>query len=502
MNAVEARNLEKALEHYRHGYLDDAASIIKSLIEEATISAEFNPQLQQALALVYTAQGKYREAEALFEQIFSILGAAGKAYPLELILHLLNSQGQLYHEWGYSEKAAELYQKVLATACSADVDSAEASESLQRLVAHTKCNMGDVLRNLGRYGEAEALLLEAEAFCRATDSKWELETVNHNLALLYLAQERAAQAEEILTTLLETADPSRRDLSLILGSLAGANIRQGKYVAAEAILMRVLAISENLMGKAHPNAGAACSMLAEVYLLQQRYEEAEVMCRKALSVLEHTHGLEHEMVADVLLNLACARHGLGQLDGVEALERWAISNVEKLLGKSHPKLCRFTHQIALNYHNEAKYAECESYYRTAIDLYGEVNGAAHPSRLAVMAHLALAYSQSGKAEKAKALAREVVELIQQVEDAGLMTTGSVETLEILADLSYRYRDYSISQQLYNRADALLTGRSELQQATGTPCRQVLNMSPATSEKPVESPSEFCAASTAAGKVAA
>jgi tetratricopeptide (TPR) repeat protein len=471
------KQFEKAIEYFQNGYLSESAAELQSLIEETDLAGQFYPQLLESLAIVYTAQSKYKEAEDLFEQILSFPDLADGSCPISFMIHLLNSQAGLYRQWGYYDRAVELYKKALSLVDqSLEALPGEAARLLY-LKAHLTCNLGDMFRYQGRLPESESLLLEARTLCQSVGSEHDLETVEHNLALLYLANGQAAKSVEMLRKLLEKASPSRRDLPLMLSNLARANIRCGNFATAERILEQVLRMDELKSDKSAE--AAVCNLLAEVYLYLKKYEQAEAMCKKSLAIFEQTTGLTHRLVAPVLVNLACARQEQGLLDGVESLERWALSNLERKPAVPDPELCRIIYQIALNHHARGQYRKSESLYETSIKMHRELFGSEHPGSISIMAHLVLAYFEAGSFSRAKNQLHEAVELIQQIPDS-LLAVDSIESLEILADLSCRFQEFRVADELYRRAGNLISAVCEPEMEDAVPGhddRSISNFAP-------------------------
>ena len=89
-----------------------------------------------------------------------------------------------------------------------------------------------------------------------------------------------------------------------LSNLALLYHAQGRYAEAEPLLQRSLAIREKALGPEHPHVGTNLNNLAEFYRVQGRYAEAEPLHRRALAIREKALGPEHPDVAESLNNLA------------------------------------------------------------------------------------------------------------------------------------------------------------------------------------------------------
>ncbi len=77
---------------------------------------------------------------------------------------------------------------------------------------------------------------------------------------------------------------------------------QGRYVEAEPLYQRSLAISEKALGPEHPDVATSLNNLAELYRDQGRYGEAEPLYQRSLAISEKALGPEHPDVAQSLEN--------------------------------------------------------------------------------------------------------------------------------------------------------------------------------------------------------
>jgi len=86
---------------------------------------------------------------------------------------------------------------------------------------------------------------------------------------------------------------------------------QGKYVEAELLYQRALAINEKALGPSHPDTATTLNNLVGLYQNQGNYNEAEPLHQRALTVQEKTLGHYHSDVVQSFSKLA----GLYQAQG-------------------------------------------------------------------------------------------------------------------------------------------------------------------------------------------
>ncbi len=98
------------------------------------------------------------------------------------------------------------------------------------------------------------------------------------------------------------------------------NRAQGKYVEAEPLYQRALAISENSLGPEHPHVATSLNNLAELYRAQGKYVEAEPLYMRSLAIRERALGSEHPDVATGLENYAALLRQTARTDEAANME--------------------------------------------------------------------------------------------------------------------------------------------------------------------------------------
>ncbi len=132
----------------------------------------------------------------------------------------------------------------------------------------------------------------------------------NNLAWVYSAQGRAAEAEPLYKRALAIAEqalgPDHPEIGTHLHNLAALYRTQGRLAEAELLLKRALAIGEKAAPD-HPHVAKALNNLAELYRVQGRYAEAEALYKRALILGEKVLGPDHPDVGTYLSNFAGLR---------------------------------------------------------------------------------------------------------------------------------------------------------------------------------------------------
>ena len=121
-----------------------------------------------------------------------------------------------------------------------------------------------------------------------------------------------------------------------LNNLAELYRAQGKYAQAEPLMQRALAIreksAENLSIPTPPPALATWPCSTGL----RKNDQAEPLYRRALEILKKVLGTEHSLVANCLDGLAETYRIQGEYDQAEPLYQQSLGIREKILGPSTP----------------------------------------------------------------------------------------------------------------------------------------------------------------------
>jgi CHAT domain-containing protein/Flp pilus assembly protein TadD len=245
--------------------------------------------------------------------------ALGRDHPA--VATALNNLALLYHNQGRYAEAEPLYQRSLAIR----------EKALGRdhpYVATSLNNLAELYRSQGRYGDAEPLYQRSLAIGEKALGRNHpaVATSLNNLAGLYASQGRYAEAEPLdqrsLTILEKALGRDHPDVATALNNLAELYASQGRYAEAEPLDQRSLAIREKALGRDHPYVATSLNNLAALYASQGRYAEAEPLYQRSLDIFEKALGRDHPDVAGSLNNLAALYRSQGRYaDAVPIIKR-------------------------------------------------------------------------------------------------------------------------------------------------------------------------------------
>ena len=378
LNAIEKRFNE----FYAAG--DYPAALVEAQKFEAGVKARFGVNhanygvALNSLANVYAAQGKYTDAEGLYQRALAIKEKAlGKDHPA---------------------------------------------------VASSLNNLAIVYWRQSKYADAEGLDKRALAIYEKAFGSDHRKVAGpiENLALVYADQAKYADAEGLYKRALaikeKTLGADHPDVAKTLNNLALVYWNQGKYADAEGLYKRALAIKEKALGKDHPAVASSLNNLALVYADQAKYADAEGLYKRALAIKEKTLGADHPDVAKTLNNLAILYGKQGKYPDAEGLFKRALAIREKALGKDHPDVANSHIALAIMYDDQGKYADAEGLYKRALAIREKTLGKDHPYVAYALNNLAILSASNGNSENALAYSRKATASV--IAHAATETSGA------------------------------------------------------------------------------
>ncbi|MEC4818459.1 MAG: tetratricopeptide repeat protein [Scytonema sp. PMC 1069.18] len=311
-------------------YFMKAAELQQELGLERNLPTAFHN-----IALLYYAQGRYTEAEALYKEALELRKRLFGEENLDVAQNL-NDLAELYQDQGRFQEAELLYQQAL--------------ELRKRLLGNNHPdfaislgNLAELYRSIGRYTQAEPLYLQALELTKRLlgDNHPNFALLLNNVALLYYSQGRYGEAELLSQQAIEIDKRSLGEenpgFATDLHNLALIYRAQGRYQEAELLFLQALNLKQRLLPKEHPLVADTIYALGNMYRQQGRYNEAEPLCVKALELDKRLLGDNHPNVAESLYNLAELYRCTQRFTEAEALYQQALGIREQVFGVSHPK---------------------------------------------------------------------------------------------------------------------------------------------------------------------
>lgn len=352
-------------------------------------------------------------------------------------------RGLTAERYADAQAALRVLENSLATLTSAQGRYAEAEPLLERAleireeihepgdpaIASTLSHLGALYLAQGRYAEAEPLLERALEIRIAVHGPVGLfaAMAMERLGVLYLWQGRYAEAEPLLKRMLEVWEAAAVDgipPGLALGMLAGLYRAQGRYAEAEPLLERGLEILEDRYRTENPAIAAALGNLGGLYREQSRYMEAEPLLERALEILEVAYRPGHPAIAGALGNLAGLYREQGKYVEAESLYERALEIVEADYEPGHPAIAGVMGYLAGLYREQGRYVDAEPLYRRALQMFDD--SSVNPTgRISARHGLALVLHATERPEEAMDLLRDAIDEVESFR----VTFGGDEELQ-------------------------------------------------------------------------
>lgn len=375
---------------------------------------------RQQLGFVYEAQGRYREAAEMYQEVFNYWQrAAGEES--EIAVQSLNFLVQMLVETGRLKEAEPL---ALRSARIGDAHPREARRVYDWAVAYN--NLGAIYQRVGRNEDAARAFEQGISICqqhgtRATKSL-HLQ-LKANLASVerlrdgssaangppedpLAAAERVHGAEhpQVATLLIQKGDallqqgryrdalqaferaldigrkrlsPTHPDLAIALWGTARAHRQLGAFHKSEPLLKEALTIAERT-GNPRDLAGIL-DTLGIVFGQQGRYDEAIALCKRCLAIRE-------EKIPEDASGLAASRHNLATLyaqlnvvpAGADRLVEEAIELRKAELDPGSREMLEYFSTLAIIRQRQGRGDEAERLHRQILAARETSLGADHP----------------------------------------------------------------------------------------------------------------------------
>jgi tetratricopeptide (TPR) repeat protein len=327
--AREQIQYARAMDHFRKA----------EPLTDATRDPEGWARLQDDIADLLVADGKYREAEKLFRTIIAARSSSlGPEHPDTLdsrhrLIYALTRQTRFAEAEREARDVLKLREKVLGP------------EHTDTLVS--RYNLAEPLVSQGKYEEAEALYRTVIQLNDKVLGPEHPRTLAARVGLATLLGDEGKNAE---------AEPLYRDIIRLDDKVYGRehpytlNDRQnlattlqadGKYAEAEKEYRDVIRMDGDLIGPEHPDTLTCRNNLAELLDDEKKYAEAEAECRRIIPAEEKALGPDNQQTLNSRGNLAMALIAQGKFPEAQSEYKDVIDRMERVLGVDHPDTFRY-----------------------------------------------------------------------------------------------------------------------------------------------------------------
>lgn len=324
--------------------------------------------------------------------------------------------------------------------------SQELMDMLEKaLESEQAIELNDAFRRLGRLylDEGSRMWVEADAmYCRAISGLEKLRGSHHRITLstqvglakLYCEQERFVDAEalnrRVLAIRTEKLGLDHEDTLKSIFHLAAVLSRSNKLAEAENLYQSLLMRSQDLSF----DEDFVFAALGHLYMQQGKLTESEAMYLQAIAGFKTYLETDHPDILRARHLLGCLYHREGRLVEAETAMHQALEGMKKSFGVNDDLTLKAMKSWGRILENQERLAEAETAFEQALAGHRLVSGPKHKITLDTLDALALCYVKQDKFIEAEPLLLQRLESLKQIPDD---QKTSIQ-LECLLDLGYIY----------------------------------------------------------------
>jgi tetratricopeptide (TPR) repeat protein len=254
------------------------------------------------VGMMHDAMGQFVDAENAYRRGLSLIDPANRALEIDRAVLLANI-AVLYLETGQSKRAEKLLREAMALHAAAD------TPDKARLAVVQNC-LADLLTTIGKYHEAEPLLMDSLAILEKDPvALGEIGVAQNNLGVVRLYQKRYPEAQKMLETSLATLERARgANHPLLLKTLFNLAITQQALRQPRLATLtwsRAVDLAAATIGLEHPLYGEILGRYARHLKENGDKEKSKVLAARSAEILRET----------------ARRNGIGTMVDVSALQR-------------------------------------------------------------------------------------------------------------------------------------------------------------------------------------
>jgi CHAT domain-containing protein/tetratricopeptide (TPR) repeat protein len=455
--ALETAEVEVAVRQRwqgpRHWQTVNARYLFQRLQPLAGLSLARQEQMAKVMKLVARARilvtsRKFREAEKIYRQAFTILSATlGEEHP-EIafangnLAFCLMCQVKLAQALDIYQSTLTLNKKVLgkehpdtarsyslvAAALGALGKSAKALPYYEKSLAirkkvlgeeHPDTAMGynDVAVCLNKINKpAQALPL----YEKALSVKIKIFGADHQETAVHYANLgacffRLGHSEKALPLLEKSLAIQRKflgeehiEITHSLNGLAACLEALGKPAQAMPLFHKCLAIRQKVSGDEHPDTADSYDNLAGCMKSMGRFSQALPLYEKALAIRRKVLGEQHPATGTSYNNTAICLQSLGRWAQALPLYEKALAIRQKALGEEHPATGNSHNNLALCLQTLGKSAQALAHYKKALTSLRKSLGEGHRNTLALCNNIAVFLHSQGQTAQAVPLLKKAL----------------------------------------------------------------------------------------------
>ncbi|KAN0083379.1 hypothetical protein V8E54_002467 [Elaphomyces granulatus] len=279
--------------------------------------------------------------------------------------------------------------------------------------------MASTYQEQGRWTEAEKLEVQVMETLKTVLGPEHPDTMTSmgRLALIYMDQGRWTEAEKLHVQVMETRKtilgPEHPDHLTSMSNLASTYRNQGRWTEAEKLFVRVMETEKTVLGPEHPDTLTDMGELASTFWNQGRWTEAEKLDVQVIETRKTVLGPEHPDTLTTMHNLASTYQDQGRWMEAEKLFVQVMGMRKTVLGPEHPDTLTSMGELASTYRDQGRWMEAEKLFVQVIETSKTVLGPEHPDTLISMWNWSHTLKRLGRCAEALSLLQDCVQLQEQ-----------------------------------------------------------------------------------------
>lgn len=276
------------------------------------------------------------------------------------------------------------------------------------------------------------------------------------LARFYISQKRYVEAELLFLRAMAIAEKSTSpDLALnmsLLNEVASFYFSTERYTEAQKLFRKQLALLEQLHGPESVEVSHCLQTLKVIQIVQGEYEEAERSIKRVMAIREKNLGPDSLLIAHSLTDLATLFLLRGKHAEAEQLARRALGMLERRRGAEHTEIVPTLTILAALYRAMGQFARAEDYYKRALAIRERTLDPEDPEVANRLNGLGCLYLDQGKYALAEPLLRRALAIREKVR--GPDHSDIANSLINLASIHEHSGQPARAEQLLRRAIAI------------------------------------------------
>ena len=259
---------------------------------------------------------------------------------------------------------------------------------------------GHRLTSLGKYDEAEPLLLKARDRARVGGHEALALEAESSLGWLYVVMDRAEEAEQTLKAAIEESTRVlglQNDTTLTaMNNLGIFYSRVGRYDEAAQLLRKVAETEESMNGPEHPMALSVRNNLVQVLVRRGDIEEAIPIQEALTETRRRVLGDDHPETLVSINNMADAYSRVGRNEEAERLYLESIERRNRIFGEDHPDTATAYNNLGQLYKKQGRIDEALAQFAKVVDIRIAAFSEDHVQTMFARAYYAMTLNDLGR----------------------------------------------------------------------------------------------------------